>query len=94
MVKSLDADWAVVVEAGELVEWCGDQRPELAWVLAFLDGSDHLDASGRRTPGDVVWARLSTRGVTVAAGRAARAIHERERSRTALLARVVDAILT
>jgi hypothetical protein len=93
VVQSLDADWAVVVEAGELVEWGGDQRPDAAWVLAFLDGSDHLDGGTGEAPGDVVWARLPSRRLTVAAGRAARAIHGRERSRTALLARVVDAIL-
>lgn len=93
LVESLDADWAVVASSAEIIEWCGEQRPEPAWMLAFLDGSDHLDARGGQTPGDVVWARLPGRGVTIAAGRSARAIHDRERARTALFARLVDAIL-
>jgi hypothetical protein len=101
LVEALDADWAVAVAAGEVIEWRGEERPERAWILAFLEGSDHLD--GRAQDGladavvdvvaDVVWARLAGAGITLAAGRSARAFHARERARTALLARVVDAIV-
>jgi hypothetical protein len=41
----------------------------------------------------VLWARLPVSGLFVATGRAARAVHERERARVNLLARVVDALL-
>jgi len=90
LLDTLDADWAVVVAGGELVHWCGTEPPEPAWILAFLSGSGHLDASGDRAPGDIVWARLPTAALTIAAGRAARAFHERERGRTTTLARVLD----
>ena len=94
LLDTLDADWAVVVAGGELVHWCGAEPPEPAWVLAFLSGSGHLDARAERAPGDIVWARLPTAGATIAAGRAARAFHERERGRTTTLARVLDRLLT
>jgi hypothetical protein len=40
-----------------------------------------------------MWARLPSTGLVVATGRAARAVHERERQRIALLARVVDSLI-
>jgi hypothetical protein len=93
LVETLDADWAVVIDAERTASWHGEQRPDEAWLLAFLEGSGHLDGSGDHTPGDIVWARLPTSGVTIAAGRATRAFHERERARTTSLARVVDRLL-
>jgi hypothetical protein len=94
LLVSADADWAVAVRDHELVEQRG-APPELGWLLAFLAGSDHLDPSCPTTnaPGDVMWARLPSSGVVVAAGRAARAVHERERARIGLLARIVDHLL-
>ena len=67
-------------------------RRTLDWLLAFLDGSEHLDPAcpATNTPGDVMWARLPRAGVTVATGRADRAVHERERQRITTLARIVD----
>ena len=48
----------------ELVEQRGEP-PELGWLLAFLDGSEHLDPAcpATNTPGDVMWARLPRAGV-------------------------------
>lgn len=93
LLDTLDADWAVVVADGELVHWCGAEPPEPAWILAFLSGSGHLDVGGDHVPGDIVWARLPTTGAVIAAGRAARAFHERERGRTSALARVLDRLI-
>ena len=41
----------------------------------------------------MIWARLPAAGLIVATGRAARAVHERERARITLLARIVDGLL-
>jgi hypothetical protein len=93
LLRAADGDWAVAVRDDELVEQRGTP-PDLRWLLAFIDGSEHLDpACPANAPGDVMWARLPATGTVVATGRAARAVHERERSRVALLARVVDGLL-
>lgn len=94
LLVALDADWAVAVRRDELVEQRGTP-PDLGWLLAFIGGSEHLDPAAltANTPGDVLWARLPGAGVVVATGRAARAVHERERQRVTTLARVVDQLL-
>jgi hypothetical protein len=93
LVAAVDADWAVAVRHGEVVHACGEP-PDVRWLIAFLDGCEHLDAADPKAgPGDVMWARLPRSGVAVAAGRARRPVHERERSRVALLASVADALL-
>jgi len=93
LLETLDADWSVLVDANGDAHWTGDERPEQAWLVAFLSGSDHLDAASDQTPGDIVWARLPGTGATLAAGRATRGFHERERARTTHLARVLDHVL-
>lgn len=93
LLQAADADWSVAIRGGETIVQFGDS-PELPWILAFLEGSEHLDAARPANgPGDVMWTRLPTAGIAIAAGRAARAVHERERTRLALLAQVVDALL-
>jgi hypothetical protein len=87
-----DADWAAVVRCNQLVHHDGTP-PELAWLVAFLHGSGHLDAALPAAPDDVVWAHLSRSGITIAAGRRDRAVHARERSRTVLLAQIVDPLV-
>jgi len=93
LLRAADGDWAVAVRDAELIEQRGTP-PDLGWLLAFLDGSEHLDpACPANPPGDVMWARLPATRTVVATGRGARAVHERERSRVALLARIVDGLL-
>ena len=94
LLHAVDADWAVAVRDYEVVAQRGSP-PDLGWLLAFLDGSEHLDPAcpGTNTPGDVMWARLPAAGMVVATGRAARAVHERERQRIATLARIIDHVL-
>jgi hypothetical protein len=94
LLVAADADWAVALRNGELLHELG-APPELGWLVAFLDGSEHLDPACPTVsaPADVMWARLPTSGITIAAGRAQRAVHERERGRLALLARIADALL-
>ena len=93
LLRAADGDWAVAVRGDVLVVERG-APPDLRWLLAFLEGSEHLDpACPTNAPGDVMWARLPTAGLVVATGRAARAVHERERQRVTLLARIVDGLL-
>jgi hypothetical protein len=93
LVTAVDADWAVAVRHGEVVHAHGEP-PDVRWLIAFLDGCEHLDAAHPNVgPGDLMWARLPISGVAVAAGRAHRPVHERERSRVALLATVADALI-
>jgi hypothetical protein len=93
LAAAVDADWAVAVEAGEVVHHRGDP-PEPAWLVAFLEGSEHLDAAHPSIAiRDLVWARLPRTGLVIAAGRARRPVHERERSRVGLLAVIADALL-
>ena len=93
LVAAVDADWAVAVRHGQVVHACGEP-PDVRWLIAFLDGCEHLDTAHPNTVlGDVMWARLARSGIAVAAGRAHRPVHERERSRVALLATVADALI-
>ncbi|MBA3289596.1 MAG: hypothetical protein H0U21_16545 [Acidimicrobiia bacterium] len=89
LAAATDADWAVVVRGDTIVRRSG-QPPDAGWLVAFLDGSEHLDAAASGAPGDVLWARLPRSGLAVAAGRSNRGVHDRERARVALLARSVD----
>jgi hypothetical protein len=87
-----DAEWAVVIRGAAAVHSHGEP-PELAWLLAFLDGSQHLrDANG--APSDLVWAHLLRSRAAVAAGRSDRPVHDRERTRVSLLARIADALVS
>ena len=90
VARVADAEWATVIRDGVVVHSHG-QPPELRWLLAFLDGSQHLRESNG-PPSDLVWAHLPRSGVSVAAGRSDRTVRERERTRVALLARLADAL--
>jgi hypothetical protein len=93
LVAAVDADWAVALRHGDVLHARGE-TPDVRWLIAFLDGCEHLDTAHPNVgPGDVMWARLPRSGVAVAAGRAHRPVHERERSRVALLATVADALI-
>ena len=87
----VDADWSVVVRGGDVLRAVGSP-PDVGWLLAYLDGSEHLH-DGVSAPSDLVLARLPRAGVSVVAGRSHRPVHERERVRVALLARLADALL-
>lgn len=90
--RVVDADWVVAMRSGETIAQYGEP-PEMAWLQAFLAGSEHLDVTDDSAPSDLVWAQLVTSGLYVAAGRTERPIHERERVRVSLLARLADALL-
>ena len=92
IASALDADWVVVVGPdGE--RFRHGEPPDRRWLAAFLDGSEHLPPGGNHGPADVLWARLPRAALFIAAGRASRAAHERERIRLQILARTIDQLL-
>jgi hypothetical protein len=93
IAAAFDADWVVIAGSeGERFR-CGTP-PDPRWLSAFLDGSEHLGPEGNHGPADVLWARLPRAALFIAAGRASRAAHERERVRLHVLARTVDHVLS
>ena len=92
IARIVEADWAVVLRSGCIIEQVGES-PDVHWLLAFLAGSEHLDELDETLPSDLVWGHLLRAGLTVAAGRAERPIHERERIRVSLFARLADALI-
>jgi len=90
--RLVEADWAVLLRSGEVIAQVGES-PQTGWLTAFLAGSEHLSEVDETLPGDLVWGHLLNSRLTVAAGRADRVIHERERVRVNLLARLADALL-
>lgn len=89
--RVVEADWVAVLRDDDVIAQRG-APPNLAWLLAFRAGSEHLDGLDDAGPSDLVWANLLNAGLTVAAGRTERPIHERERIRVSLLARLADAV--
>jgi hypothetical protein len=89
----LDADWAIALcmDGPRAVAQSGE-TPDLEWLAAFFLGSEHLATEHEYTPGDLVWARLGRRGVALAAGRAGRVFHAREREEFRVLGGIVDAL--
>jgi hypothetical protein len=90
--RIIDADWVAVLSGEEMVARRG-AAPDLGWLRAFLAGSGHLDELDEALPSDLVWGHLTVNQMTVAAGRGDRPIHERERVRISLLARLADALV-
>ncbi|MGA9279258.1 hypothetical protein [Ilumatobacter sp.] len=90
--RLLEADWSVVLRGADVIAQVGES-PQVEWLSAFLVGSEHLNEIDESLPSDVAWGHLLTSGLTVACGRADRVIHERERVRLSLLARLADALL-
>lgn len=92
VARAVEADWVVALRGDEPVEQLGDP-PDLGWIRAFLSGAGHLDGVDDVAPSDLVWANLIASGLTLVAGRDHRPIHERERVRVSLFARLADALL-
>ena len=90
--RLIEADWVAVLRGDEVLGTLGSS-PDAEWLQAFFAGSGHLDELADALPSDLVWGRLERGAMTVVAGRAGRPIHERERVRISLLARLADALL-
>ncbi len=88
-----ETDWVIVLRDGQRIAHVGD-TPEMGWLTAFLAGSEHLDSLDDSVPSDLLWAQMTSSGLTVAAGRTGNPIHERERVRFSLLVRLADALMS
>jgi hypothetical protein len=86
-----DTAWAMVAHDGAVVASLGDSPPA-EWVTALLSGSRHL-GDPHATSGDMFWADLPSSNIWLAAGRDGRPVHERERVRLDLFARIADSLL-
>ncbi len=87
-----ETDWVTVLRGEQFVARLGDV-PDLQWLGAFVVGSEHLDGLDDSAPSDLLWAHMPRSRMTVAAGRAGNPIHERERVRFSLLARLADVVI-
>lgn len=88
-----ETDWVMVLEDGRPITQLG-APPDVGWLAAFLAGSGHLDGLDESSPSDLLWGHMVTSELTIAAGRTANPIHERERVRFSLLVRLADALVS
>jgi hypothetical protein len=91
VARLTEADWVLVVRAGEPIGAMGE-TPAADWITSLLAGSRHL-GDPHATSSDMFWADLPTSGTWVAAGRDGRPVHDRERVRLDLFARIADTLL-
>lgn len=92
VARLTESDWAMLVDGTTVVASIGPV-PSAEWVDSLLAGSRHL-GDLRVTAGDLFWAELPSCGMWLAAGRAERPVHERERDRLDLFARIADSLLS
>ena len=91
--RAVGAEWSAVVhlEEGTVVAEEGDV-PDVAWLVAFVEGSQSSArvAAGESGPDDVVWSPLPSVGLALVVGRDGTAYRARERRQVAALSRIVD----
>ena len=86
-----EASWVMVAHDGAVIASRGEV-PAPEWITALLAGSSHL-GDPHATSSDMFWSDLPRSGMWVAAGRDGRTVHDRERVRLDLFARIADAML-
>lgn len=91
VARLVEADWVMLVADGTIVESMGEP-PSADWVSGLVAGTSHL-ADHNHASASMLWAELPVSGLWVAAARPSRTVHDRERVRLDLFARVADAIL-
>jgi hypothetical protein len=91
VARLTEASWTMVARGGEVGASTGD-APTAEWVTSLLAGSSHL-GDPHVTSSDMFWSDLPRAGMWVAAGREGRTVHDRERVRLDLYARIADAVL-
>jgi hypothetical protein len=91
--RAVGAAWSAVValEDGTVVAEEGEV-PDVAWLVAFVEGSQSSArvAAGESGPDDVVWSPLPSVGLALVVGRDGTAYRARERRQVAALSRIVD----
>jgi hypothetical protein len=91
VARLTESDWSIVVSDGASVASCGE-TPTADWIASLLTGSSHL-GDQHAAASDMFWADLPVAGMWVAAGREGRPVHDRERIRLDLFARIADALM-
>jgi hypothetical protein len=91
VTRITESDWTLVVRDAQPIASKGD-APSADWVTSLLAGTRHL-GDPRATSSDMFWADLPASGHWVAAGRRGRPVHDRERVRLDLFARIADTLL-
>ncbi len=86
-----EGSWVMVAHGGEIVASRGDV-PTAEWVTSLLAGSSHL-GDPHATSSDMFWSDLPQSAMWVAVGREGRTVHDRERVRLDLFARIADALI-
>jgi len=87
------AGWAAVVDRAEArAVAAAGEVPAAAWIVAFLEGSRHLDAHVDAGADDVAWAELPGQPRALVLGRAGRPFRARERRQLGVLARIGAAV--
>ena len=92
-VRTIGAEWGTIVSLDPAAERARNgEPPSLAWVLAFVHGSQSSArvVGGVVGPDDVVWAPLPAAGMALVLGRVGSPFRARERRQVAALARIVD----
>ena len=91
VARLTEAEWVLVVRGNEPIGVMGE-TPPAEWITSLLAGSRHL-GDPHATSSDMFWADLPTSGLWIAAGRVGRPVHDRERVRLDLFARIADTLL-
>ena len=91
VTRLTEATWAMVARDGEVIASTGEV-PAAEWVTSLVAGSRHL-GDPHVTSSDMFWSDLPLSGMWVAAGREGRTVHDRERVRLDLFARIADTLL-
>jgi hypothetical protein len=91
VLRLTEAEWVLLARGTETLCSRGP-APTADWVHSLLAGSRHL-GDPHAAAGDLFWTDLPMSALWVAAGRPDRPIHERERVRLDLFARIADALL-
>jgi hypothetical protein len=91
VARLTEADWVLATRDGETIGTIGP-TPPADWITSLLAGSRHL-GDPHATSSDMFWADLPASGLWIAAGREGRPVHDRERIRLDLYARIADTLL-
>lgn len=91
VARITESEWVLVARDGEPVATLGE-TPSADWITSLLAGSRHL-GDPHATSSDMFWADLPSSGLWIAAGREGRPVHDRERVRLDLFARIADTLL-
>jgi hypothetical protein len=92
VARLTESAWVMLVRGKDVVSSSG-HAPSPDWVSSLLAGSRHLGGS-HSTSSDLLWSDLPTSGMWIAAGRPDRPVHDRERVRLDLYARIADTLLS